>query len=530
MANARHQIRPHAVPRASVRFGGRASRQAIGVCATVITGLVVGLAAPAGAIPPPPPNPSDDQIAASQDQAAQINSTVGNLSAEVASTQGRIDALRNDMQLKQEMSQKAAIDLDIAIADAAAADAAATQAAATATAAQTDIAVAQTKADRFAAASFRQGSTLGSMSALWDATSTDELLQRNQLLESISGSQLDVIGNLHRAQVTKYNLDAAARQALQVATDASAAADAAKQTADRAAAEAADALQVGQGQLAQLQTDLANQQIAYEAAVNTVNTLQGQRQAYSDWLVVKAAEEERLRKEAEEAARKAAAEEAARQAAAAAAAAAEAARVAAQQESQRQAAAAAAAAAVEAQRQAARNAQAAAAAAARTAATAAAQATAAQATARPAAAKPITTVSTPPPTPTYSGSIGQQVVAAAKQWLGTKYVWAGGDANGPTGGGFDCSGLMLYAYAQVGISMPHYSGYQFYEGARVAKSDLRPGDLVFYAYDTSDPKSIHHVAMYIGDNQMIEAPYTGSWVRIMPLRSADYIGAARPYA
>ncbi|WP_157970500.1 NlpC/P60 family protein [Nakamurella deserti] len=512
----------------------RAPARTLGIGAGLVIALVLGLAAPAGALPPPPENPTDDQIAASQNQAAEINTAVGQLSAQVASTQGQIDALRNDMQLKQELSQKAAIDLDIAQADAADAATAAEEAAAVATAAQGDISTAQDKADSFAAASFRQGSTLGSMTALWDAGSADELLQRNQLLESISGSQLDVIGNLQRAQVTKSNLDAAAREALQKAKDAAAAADAAKQAADRAAADAADALQVGQAQLVTLQNDLSNQQVAYQAAVNTVNALQGQRQAYEEWLVLKAAEEERLRKEAEEAARKAAEEEAARQAAAAAAAAAEAARVAAEQEAQRQAAAAAAEQAAAAERQAARNAQAAAAAAAaqRSADAAAASAAAASAAApRPAAAKPTTTQPAPStPTPAYSGDIGQQVVAAAKKWLGTKYVWAGGNANGPTGGGFDCSGLMLYAYAQVGINMPHYSGYQYYEGSRVAKSDLRPGDLVFYAYDTSDPKTIHHVAMYIGDGQMIEAPYTGSWVRIMPLRTSDYIGASRPYA
>ena len=483
-----------------------------------------------------PENPTDDQIAASQNQAAEINTAVGQLSAQVAGTQQQIDGLRNDMQLKQELSQKAAIDLDIASRrrrrrrDRRRPGRRRRPPPPRATSPPPS-----SKADTFAAASFRQGSTLGSMTALWDAGSADELLQRNQLLESISGSQLDVIGNLQRAQVTKCNLDAAARQALQDAEDAQAAADVAKQTADQAAAAAADALRGRAGPARdRCEDDLSNQQIAYQAAVNTVNTLQGQRQAYEEWLVLKAAEEERLRKEAEEAARKAAEEEAARQAAAAAAAAAEAARVAAEQESQRRAAAAAAEAAAAAQRQAARDAQAAA--ARQAAQAAAAQAAAAQAAAarsaatKPAPPRPAAPPAASPPTPAYSGSIGEQVVAAAKKWLGTKYVWAGGNAKGPTGGGFDCSGLMLYAYAQVGINMPHYSGYQYYEGARVAKSDLRPGDLVFFAHNTSDPKTIHHVAMYIGDGQMIEAPYTGSWVRIVPLRTNEYIGASRPYA
>ena len=137
-------------------------------------------------------------------------------------------------------------------------------------------------------------------------------------------------------------------------------------------------------------------------------------------------------------------------------------------------------------------------------------------------------------------------MAAAKQWLGTPYAWGGGDANGPTRGihdggtgdrngdynkiGFDCSGLALYAYAQVGIYLPHYSGYQYFRGARISKSNLQPGDLVFFAYNTSEPSTIHHVAIYIGDGMMIEAPNSGSYVRIRTLRTSGYIGAARPYA
>ncbi len=544
MANARTRFRPPA--RLSADAVGGRPRRAAGICVTVIASLLVGLTLPAGALPPPPENPSDDQISASQSQAAQINDMVGKLSAKVANTQGEIDRLNNDMALKAELSQKAAVDLDVAVSDAADADSAATAAGAAATASQEEIDRAQAQVDSFVAASFRQGSTLGSMTALWDAGSADELLQRTQLLESISGSQLDVIGNLQRARVAKANLDAAARAALQVARDKQAEADVAKQNADRAAAEAATALQVGQARLRQLESDLSAERTSYQAAVNTVNNLQGQRQAYTDWLVLKAAEEERLRKEAEEAARKAAEEEAARQAAAAAAAAAEAARIAAEQQAQRQAAAAAAAAAATAQRQAARDAQAASAAAARTAAAAASRAAAAPSRAA-GSARAATPAPVQAPAPAaYNGDIGQRVVAAARSWLGTRYSWGGGNASGPTVGirdggtadsfgdymnvGFDCSGLTLYAFAQVGVSLPHYSGYQFYKGARIARSDLQAGDLVFYANDTSDPATIHHVAIYMGGNQMLESPQSGSYVKISPMRWDGYIGAARPYA
>ncbi len=502
------------------------------VTLAILTGLMLGVALPAGALPPPPDNPSDDQISQSQSQAGSISAAVGELSAKVARTQGEIQRLNDDMQLKQELAQKASVDLEIAQADAADAADAATAAAEAATAAQQDILAAQQKADDFAAASFRQGSQLGSVSALFDAGSASEMLQRQQLLDAISGSQLDVMGSLQRAQVNKANLDAAARDALQKAIDKQAAADAAKQTADRAALDARNAFQVGQAQLATLQQQLVQQQVAYQAAVNTVNALQGKRQAYNDWLVLKAAEEERLRKEAAERARKAAAEEAARRAAAAAAAAAEAARIAAEQESQRRAAAAAAAAARAAQLEAARQAQ---------AAQAAAQAAA--------AANNPTGGSDPVPAPAPAGSnasAGRKIIAAAKEWLGTQYAWGGGTARGPSLGirdggvadqfgdynrvGFDCSGLTLYAYARVGVGLPHYSGYQFFRGPRISRSNLQPGDLLFWAYDTSDPATIHHVAIWVGDGTIVEAPQSGSYVKVSRMRWDGYIGASRPYA
>ena len=130
-------------------------------------------------------------------------------------------------------------------------------------------------------------------------------------------------------------------------------------------------------------------------------------------------------------------------------------------------------------------------------------------------------------------------------YLGTTYAWGGGDYSGPSRGirdggvadrygdynkiGFDCSGLALYAWAQVGVYLPHYSGYQ-YSGpaASVSRSDLQPGDLVFFAYNTSDPSTIHHVAIWIGNNQIIEAPNSGSYVKISTMYWNGYIGAARP--
>ena len=119
-----------------------------------------------------------------------------------------------------------------------------------------------------------------------------------------------------------------------------------------------------------------------------------------------------------------------------------------------------------------------------------------------------------PPT---DGSLGARAVAVAMQYLGTPYVWGGSSP-----GGFDCSGLTMYAYAQVGVSLSHYTGDQWNEGARVPSDQLLPGDLVFFHSD------LHHMGMYIGNGQMIHAPQTGDVVKISPLMDA-YAGAVRPY-
>ena len=107
--------------------------------------------------------------------------------------------------------------------------------------------------------------------------------------------------------------------------------------------------------------------------------------------------------------------------------------------------------------------------------------------------------------------------------LGVPYSWGGGNANGPSRGidqgantvGFDCSGLMLYAFAGVGIKLDHYSGSQYNAGRKVPSSQMRRGDLIFYG-----PNASQHESMYLGDGMMLEAPYTGSVVKISPVRTS----------
>ena len=128
------------------------------------------------------------------------------------------------------------------------------------------------------------------------------------------------------------------------------------------------------------------------------------------------------------------------------------------------------------------------------------------------------------------GAPAEEVAAAAVQFaynqLGTPYRW------GATGDGFyDCSGLTQAAYKNGGLEIPRVSRAQWGYGARVWNvSDLQPGDLLFYAFNTADPATIHHVGLYIGAGNMIDAPYTGATVRITPFLRGDFIGAVRPTA
>ena len=137
-----------------------------------------------------------------------------------------------------------------------------------------------------------------------------------------------------------------------------------------------------------------------------------------------------------------------------------------------------------------------------------------------------------------SASAVESAISAAREHLGTIYAWGGGSLSGPSEGwgidagivGFDCSGLTRYAYAQAGISIPRNSSAQYSALPKVSRSDLTRGDLVFWATDTSRPSTIHHVALYIGEGQMLEAPESGSVVRVSSMRWGGFIGGARPSA
>jgi len=126
----------------------------------------------------------------------------------------------------------------------------------------------------------------------------------------------------------------------------------------------------------------------------------------------------------------------------------------------------------------------------------------------------------PEPTPSRSGNAASTAISTAMSYIGTPYVWAGESASG-----LDCSGLTMVSYAAAGVDLTHSSRVQYGEGAQVPLDAVQPGDLVFWSSDGSQ-SGIYHVAIYLGDDMMIEAPTFGMTVRVTSMR---YSGVM-PYA
>ncbi len=420
--------------------------------------LLLVTAQPALAVPPPPPKPSDQEIQASKTDRDSKAGRVGELANRLAAAETRLTDLQANVELKMEDANKALVDLDTARAAAAKAKADAAATRQEADAAQAAIDRIHQEVDDFAAASFRQGSTIGSMTAFVGARSPQDILDRAALLNAVSGSQLDALDRMQRARVEQANKDSLARAAVNVANAKQAQAEDAKRVADAATAAAEEARRSQASQAKQIMEDKENTEQLLAEAQAKVGDLESQLQRYREWQAAKQKEDEERAK----------------------------------------AAAAAAAAAGRPGRP-----------------------------GRPEIGRPAA-----------GSNAAQIVIARALAQLGMPYAWGGGTANGPSRGirdggvadlfgdynkiGFDCSGLMIYAFAGVGIGLPHYSGYQATAGRRVPLSQMAPGDMLFWATGGR----IHHVALYIGNGQMIEAPYSGSRVRIAPVRYGGIVSYA----
>jgi cell wall-associated NlpC family hydrolase len=123
----------------------------------------------------------------------------------------------------------------------------------------------------------------------------------------------------------------------------------------------------------------------------------------------------------------------------------------------------------------------------------------------------------------YGRQASEYVIRRGMSQLGVPYSWGGGNAAGASKGidsgagitGFDCSGLVLYSFAGVGIKLPHYSGSQYNMGRKIPSAQMRRGDVIFYG-----PGGSQHVTIYLGDGQMLEAPDIGLKVRVAPVRTS----------
>ena len=147
----------------------------------------------------------------------------------------------------------------------------------------------------------------------------------------------------------------------------------------------------------------------------------------------------------------------------------------------------------------------------------------------------------PPSSGGWTAAKAARAVQRAKAYLGTMYAWAGGNSRGPTYGvcvngaaandcyikGFDCSGLVMYAW---GKNWDHYADTQYNQAGSYHPSikKLKPGDLLFFGY-RGGGSDLHHVAMYVGKGKMIEAPQSNDVIQISSIyKYSDYYGATRP--
>jgi len=332
---------------------------------------------------------------------------------------------------------------------------------------------AQAQMGRFVAATYKAGGDMSSMAALVSADGPRTLLDKASSLNVLSRRQDQALTVVRSARAQRSVAAASAKAALEAQKRAAAAVTAAK---ERVPAE----LRQQQQQIGALQGDQQRLQAALNEAQGTAVTLQKARA---------------------EAAAQAASEAAARAAAASAALAA--ARAAADTVRPTAAPAASATGQVE-----------------RSVEAVPAPAPAAASAPAPAAA------SAPPSAQPAPAPLGSGGAAVAVKWayaeLGKPYVWA---ASGPDT--FDCSGLTAFVWAKAGVSLDHWTGSQWTAGTHIARDQVRPGDLVFFASNLADTASIHHVGIYVGGGMLISAPQTGDVVKVQPAFRSDYIGTVR---
>jgi cell wall-associated NlpC family hydrolase len=433
----------------------------------MLTSLVVVPAYVAEAAPPP--NPTDGQLNSAQAQKAALADQVGTLGAKVAQLQTQLQQMKARQELAE---QKLAYSLEL-LDQAKQAAVAAKQKVAAAAHAVVD---AQHQFVEYAQASYMSGDVAGTTGTLLTADDPNVLLQQGALEQYQASHQISAIGELQRATVGKSNADSAARAAVKKQSAAADAAASAKQAADAAVAATA-------AQTAQTQQVLNESSTKLAAAKEQLATLNGQRAKYNAYVKEQARLAEIRRQQA-----------LARQRAA------ELARERNQQHNGGGGGGGGGGGS-----------------------------------------------NGPAPNPvggTWSAGRGDTAAARAEQYLGWMYAWAGGNASGPTYGvcagdgafndchvrGFDCSGLVMYAWGPY-ISLAHYAATQYTQAGSYHPSsgNFKVGDLLFWSSDGTIG-GIHHVAIYIGGGMVIQAPESGSVIQETPWNQVSwgYFGATRP--
>ncbi|MFC8045752.1 NlpC/P60 family protein [Nocardia sp. NPDC057353] len=459
----------------------RRLRVAVGLLIAAV--LLVGTGQ-ALAVPPPPPNPSDQDIARAGAQVDSGVTEVSGLVNEVAAADQQLQVLDDAVARTREEVNKALVDLQNARDAADAAAAHVTETVQSLTAAGEQVERARGDFDDFATEAYTRPGA-GAMVSYLSAATPDAALDRAQVLDLVSKRQQSVLDGLRRAQLDQGNRNAEAREAKSIADAAAADAEVKKDAAQNAVTAATAELdrQTVQRNVLQQARDAAQGRL--DAARSAVSGLQDQRAVWIDWDRQRRAEEAAILAAAAAAAARAAVDQAARD------------RAATLNQGSRPHT---------------------------------------QLEATP--SKPSKPKKPKPSSPSVHGSAAvETVVDRAMSQLGVTYAWGGGDEDGPTLGikdggvadqhgdykkvGFDCSGLMLYAFAGIGVALPHYSGYQYNAGTRVPVEQRRRGDMLFWGAGGSQ-----HVALYLGDGTMIEAPQSGDVVKVSPVRTSGIM----PYA
>jgi len=437
----------------------RLARSVVAVVCTALYGVGLAvMAVPAGAEPVTP----------SQQQVDAANHVVQQRATQVASLQNRLDALALQLRQLEVAAAQATEAYNFArdVLTKAEADEAAARSASEAANRRAE--EARDRLGRLAAATYRSGGELATVNLVLSAENERQLFDGAAAMQKITGGYDEVYAEFRAAREQAEVAAVAAREALQAHESAAAQAEASRAEAEKEARAGQQWIDAVNSERRKLVTEIAaTQQTSVEL-----------EQARQDGLAREA--DEQARREAEERARQEAERRAAQEVTAAAA---------------REAAARA------------------------TRTTAAAGNAATAAAPQPAAPAPVPPAPNPPPAPEPplapkppasppppagggdSSAGAAAAIAFARAQIGKPYVLG---AEGPDA--YDCSGLTLRAWQSGGVSLPRSSRQQWTATQRLSYDSLRPGDLIFWATDSSNPSSIYHVALYIGGGRMIHAP------------------------